>query len=98
MDAKTKAQLDKGARVSEILKQGWDEPLAVEKQVVLIWAVTEGYAASVELKEMAKWKNSLLAHLDTNSGQKLCSLLKKEGTLTDEVLKLMKKAAETINL
>lgn len=98
LDVKTKAQLDKGARVSEILKQGWDEPLAVEKQVVLIWAVTEGFAATVELKDMGKWKNLLLAHLDTNSGQKLCDLLKKEGTLTDEILKLMKKAIETINL
>jgi len=96
LDAKTKSQLDKGARVSEILKQGWDEPLSVEKQVVLIWAVTEGFAATIELKHMAEWKKALLEYLDTKAGVKLTELLTKEGTLTDEVLKLMKKAAEEV--
>lgn len=96
LDAKTKAQLDKGARVSEILKQGWDEPLAVEKQVVLIWAATEGYAGQIELKHMAAWKKLLLEYLDSKPGQKLCDLLQKEAALTEEILKLMKVAAEKV--
>ncbi len=96
LDAKTKAQLDKGARVSEILKQGWDEPLSVEKQVALIWAVTEGFAATIELKHMAAWKVMLLEYLDSKQGQKLIDLLKKEGALTDDVLKLLKKSAEDV--
>ncbi len=96
LDAKTKSQLDKGARVSEILKQGWDEPLAVEKQVVLIWAVTEGYAATIELKNMSAWKKIVLEYLDGKSGQKLVDLLKKEAALSDEILKLLKKAGEDV--
>lgn len=96
LDAKTKAQLDKGARVSEILKQGWDEPLAVEKQIVLIWAATEGYAATIELKNMALWKKALLDYLDTKPGQKLIGLLKTESGLSEEILKLLKKAAEDV--
>jgi F-type H+-transporting ATPase subunit alpha len=96
LDAKTKAQLDQGARVSEILKQGWDEPLPVEKQVVLIWAVTEGYAKTIELKHMGEWKKALLVYLDSKPGKKLCDLIVKEGTLTDEVLKGMKDAVAQV--
>lgn len=96
LDSKTKAQLDKGARVSEILKQGWDEPLPVEQQIVLIWAVTEGYAATIELKHMAEWKKAVLDYLSTKPGIQLCSLLKQEGALTDPVLKSLKSAAESV--
>jgi F-type H+-transporting ATPase subunit alpha len=96
LDSKTKAQLDKGSRLSEILKQGWDEPMAVSLQVALIWAVTEGYADKIELKNIAEWKKMFLAHLSTAEGQKLVSLLDKEKVLTDEVLALLKKTAETV--
>ncbi len=96
LDAKTKAQLDQGARVSEILKQGWDEPLSVEKQVVLIWAVTEGYAATIELKHMAAWKQALLDYLETKSGLKLTDQIKQEGTLTEAILTQLKKAAQDV--
>lgn len=96
LDAKTKAQLDQGARVSEILKQNWDEPLSVEKQIILIWAVVEGYASTIELKHMAAWKKNLLDYLDTKAGAKLAQLLKQEATLSDSLLVLMKKAAQEV--
>lgn len=96
LDAKTKAQLDQGARVSEILKQGWDEPLPVAKQVVLIWAVTEGYAKEVELKNMGSWKQILLDNLDAGEGAKLCKAIVKEGALTDDILKQMKAVVTTV--
>lgn len=96
LDVKTKSQLDKGARVSEILKQGWDEPLSVEKQIVLIWAVTEGYSSTIELKHMATWKKSLLDYLDTKPGLDLCALLKKEASLSPAVIQLMEKTAKAI--
>jgi F-type H+-transporting ATPase subunit alpha len=97
LDAKTKAQLDQGARVSEILKQGWDEPLPVAKQVVLIWAVTEGYAKEVELKHMSDWKQILLDTLDSGEGAKLCKAIVKEGALTDDILKHMKAVVTTVS-
>ncbi len=96
LDAKTKAQLDKGSRVSEILKQGWDEPLEVAKQVALIWTVTEGHADLIELSRMADWKKLYLDYLDTAAGQKLCQAIKKEGNLTDDILSLLKKTAEAV--
>lgn len=96
LDAKTKAQLDQGMRVSEILKQGWDEPLPVAKQVILIWAVTEGHAKDIELKNIPAWKRALLDYLDTKAGQQLCAELTKEGALTDKVVEGMKSAIKTV--
>ncbi len=98
LDAKTKAQLDKGARVSEILKQGWDEPLQVAEQVMLIWLVTEGYAGMVELGNMGEWKNIVLNTLRSDMGSSLMRDIQKEAKLTDPILKEMKKLAETIEL
>lgn len=98
LDAKTKAALDKGARVSEILKQGWDQPLSVEAQVILIWAVTEGYADSVELKNMLAWRDALLEYLKTQKdGLSTAAKLKSEGALSDELLSSMKKLVENVN-
>ncbi|MFH1243996.1 MAG: F0F1 ATP synthase subunit alpha [bacterium] len=93
LDAKTKAQLEKGARVSEILKQGWDEPLDVYSQIVLIWLVTEGYSASVELKNMAEWKKIVLSYLTTQAGKSSLQIVQKAGTITDPVLVELKKLA-----
>ncbi|MFH2019328.1 MAG: F0F1 ATP synthase subunit alpha [bacterium] len=87
LDDKTKAQLDRGARLSEILKQGWDEPIEVYKQVILVWLVTSGFADKIELKNMAEWKKTSLTFCDSQEGQKLTSSLTKEGSLTDSITK-----------
>lgn len=98
LDAKTKASLDKGARVSEILKQGWDEPLPVEQQIILIWAVTEGYADQIDLKNILEWKQNLINYLTSDKqGLQTASELKKEGALTDALLADMKKAVTHVN-
>lgn len=99
LDAKTKASLDKGARVSEILKQGWDEPYSVGVQVALIWAVTEGHANKITIKNMTEWKVSFLSYLSsTDAGQKLVALLEKEGALTDDVLKQLLSVSQTVEI
>lgn len=96
LDPKTKAQLDQGARVSEILKQGWDEPIPVEKQVFLIWAVTNGYAADIELKNIGTWKDRLLEYLD-RQGEKVAAKIKKEKALSDDLTKELVKSIEQFN-
>ncbi len=93
LDAKTKAQLEKGSRVSEILKQGWDEPLDVYSQIILIWLVTEGYAAKISLKNMADWKKIVLAQVESSEGQKVVTSLTKEGNLSDAAIQALKKFA-----
>ncbi len=89
LDEKTKAQLDKGARLSEILKQGWDEPVPVEKQIILIWAVTEGYADQIPVEKVRDWKDKLLEYLDLEGGE-IISLIRKEKKLEEKSYTLMK--------
>ncbi len=89
LDAKTKAQLDKGARVSEILKQGWDTPMAVGDQVALIWGVVEGFAGKVELKNMAEWKTLVLVALKTKDGLAITKDLAEASSLDDKTTKAL---------
>jgi F-type H+-transporting ATPase subunit alpha len=96
LDPKTKAQLDRGARVTEILKQGWDEPLNVFHQVILIWLVTEGHADHVKVDNMADWRVLVLDRLKDKTAQKLLAELAKSSALTAPVTKLLKQFAELI--
>ncbi|KKU87427.1 MAG: ATP synthase subunit alpha [Microgenomates group bacterium GW2011_GWF2_47_9] len=96
LDEKTKSQLDRGARLSEILKQGWDAPIEVLKQVALVWLVTEGYADKIDRKNMSEWKSTVLTLLDSDEGQKLQDELKKEGQITDALKKRMALLGDTL--
>lgn len=97
LDAKTKSQLDKGARVSEILKQGWDEPMSVGDQVALIWAVTEGFAQNVELKNMAEWKSLVLTALATKDGQVITHDLATSKNLEEATTAKLKTLLDQVN-
>lgn len=92
LDDKTRAQLDKGERLSEILKQGWDAPVSVESQIILIWAVTEGYADTIPTDKMREWKDRLLDYIETE-GRSLVSSIKSESKLTDKIIKNLGKFA-----
>jgi len=96
LDPKTKAQLDRGARVTEILKQGWDEPLDVFHQVVLIWLVSEGYADPIELKHMSEWKALVLSSLSASTNASLLSQLAKDQAITDTAIPLLEAFAKLV--
>lgn len=66
LDKATKAQLDRGQRLTEILKQGQYVPLPVEKQVMAIYLGTKGYLDDVAVKTSLAWKvNSLISWMQT---------------------------------
>src|SRR5438093_4751163 len=56
LDAATRRQLERGARVVEVLKQGQYSPMAVEQQVMVIFAVTNGYLDGVALADIRDWE------------------------------------------
>jgi len=56
LDKATKAQLDRGARVVEVLKQPQYKPMPVEQQVMIIYAVTNGYLDDVEVERIGEWE------------------------------------------
>ena len=66
LDKSTRAQLTRGQRMQEILKQPQYEPESMEDQVMVIFAGTNGYADDVPLDNMKKWETDLLRNLTTS--------------------------------
>ncbi len=65
LDAATRAQLERGARLTELLKQGQYVPLSVEKQVVTIFAGTQGYCDALPIASLREFELELHKHIET---------------------------------
>ena len=90
LDAATKAALDRGARVMEILKQGQYVPMPVEDQVVVIYAVSKGYTDDIAVEKIGAFEEGLLNFMNASSYRTgvldvIASTGKLEGA-TDEAL------------
>jgi F-type H+-transporting ATPase subunit alpha len=66
LDKSTQAQLTRGQRMQEILKQPQYEPMPLENQVMVIFAGTNGYADNVPIERMRKWETDLVRNLTTS--------------------------------
>ncbi|CAH8767458.1 F0F1 ATP synthase subunit alpha [Paenibacillus dendritiformis] len=69
LDKSTLARLDRGARLMEILKQGVNEPLPVEKQVVSIYTVTRGHVDDIPVKDVLRFEQELHMYLQSNNDE-----------------------------
>ncbi|MGD8190349.1 F0F1 ATP synthase subunit alpha [Brevibacillus ginsengisoli] len=69
LDKATQARLTRGERVVEILKQGQYEPMAVEKQVISIFAATKGFIDEIPVEDVRRFEKELLAFIDSNKPQ-----------------------------
>ncbi|GAC1469024.1 MAG: F0F1 ATP synthase subunit alpha [Ktedonobacteraceae bacterium] len=66
LDKATKARIDRGRHILEILKQPQYRPVAVEKQIMIIYAVTNGFIDEVPLNLVSEWENSFYRFMDAN--------------------------------
>ena len=76
LDKATKAQLDRGARMTEVLKQGQYVPLPVEKQVIILFAATNGYCDDIPVKDITRFEKEFLAYMAANApeiGVSICN-------------------------
>lgn len=94
LDAATQARLNRGQRLQEILKQPQYEPVSLDKQVVTIYAGTNGYADEVPLDRMREWEEALNRYMDT-SHLEIGKAILDEGRLTDETEEKLKAALES---
>jgi F-type H+/Na+-transporting ATPase subunit alpha len=93
LDAATKRQLERGARTVEVLKQPQYQPVPVEQQVTIIYAVTNGFLDDVPANRIREWErmfNEFMAAKHPQVGQKIRS----EKTLSKEVEAELKKGIE----
>ncbi len=83
LDKATQNQLNRGARLVEILKQGQYEPLPVEKQVIMIYAATNGYVDKYEIEQLGSYEKQLYDFFETRKPEVLKAIAE-EGKLSDE--------------
>ena len=93
LDKTTQAQLARGQRLVEILKQDQYQPLAVEKQVLLIFAGGNRYLDDVEVSECARFERELYTFIETNYADVLKTLREKKA-IDDPLREQMKKALD----
>ena len=93
LDKATRDQLTRGEKLSEILKQPQFAPLAVEKQVAIIWAATNGYLDDVDTAKIRDFETGLYRYLESTDADLLPSIAKEKaisealtGRLTKAVL------------
>ena len=91
LDKETKATLDHGVRLMEILKQPQYKPMSVEHQVMMIYAVVNKYLMDVEVKYIRKFETEYIEFLDTNYPEIGKSIVE-TGALSDEMEEKLKAA------
>ena len=96
LDADTKARLEQGARIVEVLKQNQNEPVAVEKQVAILYAVTKGILSAVAVEDVREYEAGLFTYLDTDAeGAAAMQEIRSTGKLEEETENRLKAALES---
>src|SRR6476660_1902856 len=93
LDKATQAQLARGQRLTEILKQDQYSPLAVEKQIVIIFAATNGYVDDIAIEDVRRFETELLSFVENSHPGLLASISEKK-SITDDIKKELKTILE----
>ena len=92
LDAATQKQLNRGARLVELLKQGQYQPLAVEQQVVIIYAGTNGYVDDLPVAALKRYEQELFAFISSRHPDVFADILQKrelDGDLRGKLNKVL---------
>jgi F-type H+/Na+-transporting ATPase subunit alpha len=84
LDAATRAQLDRGQRLTELLKQGQYVPLPIEKQVVIVYAGTQGLVDKLPVDSLKQYEQELYRHIDEKQPE-LWKQIREKRELTDDI-------------
>ncbi len=93
LDPVSRAQLDRGARLVELLKQPQYSPLPVERQVVSVWAGTGGYLDDVPIGDVRRFEDEFLDDLQ-RSHEGVYASIRETGELNDDTATMLKDAIE----
>lgn len=96
LDADTKARLEQGARIVEVLKQNQNSPVPVEKQVAILYAVTKGNLVKVDVEDVKSYEAGLYTYLDTDAqGVEVMQEIRTTGKLESETESKLKNVLDT---
>jgi F-type H+-transporting ATPase subunit alpha len=96
LDKATQAQLNRGQRLQEILKQPQYEPVSLEREVVAIYVGTSGLADKIAIERMNEWETAVLRFMETSHGDILKEIRTKKA-LSDDLKAKLKNAIENFN-
>jgi F-type H+-transporting ATPase subunit alpha len=93
LDKATQDQLERGKRLTEILKQPQYRPMAVEDQVFIIWTVTNGLADDIAVEDLKRFEEGLTDFVK-NSHPAVLNSVREKGSLDDDLKASMREAVE----
>ncbi|MGC1207768.1 MAG: F0F1 ATP synthase subunit alpha, partial [Ornithinimicrobium sp.] len=93
LDAASRAQLDRGARMVELLKQPQSSPLPIQEQVAIIWAGTRGHLDSVPTEDIRRFEREFLDYLRRERTEMLDGI-RESGKLGDDTSSTLESAME----
>ncbi len=93
LDPATRRQIDRGQRLTEVLKQPQYQPMPVEEQVASIWLATNGYMDDVPVERVGECEAAFLEHMRSSHGDLLAKIVE-HGRLEDDMIEALQKAAE----
>ena len=91
LDQATQRQLARGERIVEVLKQPQYQPMSVENQILIIYAVTNGHLDDVETKEIRAWEGDFLRYVEASRAE-LAKAIRTKRVLDDELTGDIEKA------
>jgi len=91
LDEKTRQQIERGRRTVEVLKQGQYEPMTMENQVAILYALIQGFLDDVVVEKIAVWEADFHKYLKS-SAKEVLSLIAKEKELSEGVVKKLEAA------
>lgn len=91
LDEKTRKTIEQGKRTMEVLKQGQFEPMPVENQVAIIYAVTRGFLDDVAVEKVKDWEKDFHKYMNS-TGKEVLSMISEKKELSDEVVKVLEKS------
>jgi F-type H+-transporting ATPase subunit alpha len=94
LDAKTQAQIDRGKRIVEVFKQPQYSPIPVEVQVVVLWAVQNGYFDAVPVERTKEFQNKLSEYMSLRKADLLAQIAR-EKTLSETLVAELKTATDS---
>ena len=95
LDPATKLQIERGRRITEVLKQPPFAPVPVEEQVVSLWAVTNGYMDEVEVEKVREFETRFIQALKLKN-KKLLSEIAEKKVLDEKMIKELEKLVKGV--
>jgi F-type H+-transporting ATPase subunit alpha len=100
LDAATQRQLNRGARLVELLKQGQYQPLSVERQILIIYAGTNGFVDDLPLSALKKYEQDLYSFVESKHPDVFADILKKreiDGELREKLNRTLEEFKNTFS-